>query len=209
MKWIYLALAAIVALVLVRPAMGDRASAQDNSAAPARAPLRSVESFASIKGKNARSLALLNEAGKVLLHPRCVNCHPAGDSPLQGENGRVHEPPVQRGADGFGVAGMRCSTCHMDANFDPGRVPGSPKWHVAPREMAWEGKTLGEICRQMKDPARNGGLSMEALIKHMAEDTLVGWAWAPGADRQPAPGDQQSFGALIRAWADSGAACPR
>lgn len=209
MKWIYLALAATLALVLVRPAMGDRAGAQDTSATPARAPLRNAESFASIKNKNARSLALINEAGKVLLHPRCVNCHPAGDSPLQGDTGRVHEPPVQRGADGFGVPGMRCSTCHLDQNFDPGRVPGVAKWHVAPKEMAWEGKTLGDICRQMKDPARNGGLSMEALIKHMGEDHLVGWAWDPGADRQPAPGDQQTFGGLIRAWAESGAACPR
>jgi mono/diheme cytochrome c family protein len=209
MKWIYLALAATVALVLVRPAMGDRATAPDTSATPARAPLRNAESFASIKAKNARSLALFNEAGKVLLHPRCVNCHPAGDSPLQGEAGRVHEPPVQRGTDGFGALGMRCSTCHMEENFDPGRVPGAAKWHLAPKEMAWEGKTLGDICRQIKDPARNGGLSMEALIKHMSEDTLVGWAWAPGADRQPAPGDQQTFGGLIRAWAESGAVCPR
>jgi hypothetical protein len=207
MKWIYLALAATAALLVVGPAMGDRATPRGNTAAPST--LRAAESFASIGAKNARSLALFNEAGKVLLHPRCVNCHPAGDSPLQGENGRLHEPPVQRGADGFGVAGMRCSTCHLDANFDPGRVPGSPKWHVAPREMTWEGKTLGEICRQIKDPARNGGLSMEALVKHMAEDTLVGWSWTPGADRQPAPGDQQTFGGLIRAWADTGAACPR
>jgi hypothetical protein len=209
MKWIYLALAATAALLVVGPAMGGRTIPQGSSGAPAQSTLRAAESFAAIGAKNARSLALINEAGKVLLHPRCVNCHPAGDSPLQGEDGRLHEPPVQRGADGFGVAGMRCSTCHLDANFDPGRVPGSPKWHVAPREMAWQGKTLGEICRQIKDPARNGGLSMEALVKHMAEDTLVGWSWAPGADRQPAPGDQQTFGGLIRAWADSGAACPR
>ena len=39
-------------------------------------------------------------------------------------------------------------------------------------------------------------------------DTLVGWAWTPGADREPAPGTQVAFGALIKAWADSGAACP-
>jgi isoquinoline 1-oxidoreductase subunit alpha len=30
----------------------------------------------------------------------------------------------------------------------------------------------------------------------------------PGADRQRAPGTQASFGALVKAWADSGAACP-
>jgi hypothetical protein len=187
--------------------MGDRAT--PGNAAPASATLRPAGTFASIRAQNARSLALFNEAGKVLQHPRCINCHPAGSSPLQGEDGRLHQPPVQRGADGFGVPGMRCGTCHLDENFNPGRVPGSPNWHVAPESMTWQGKTLGEICRQIKDPARNGGLTMDALVKHMAEDALVAWAWAPGADRQPAPGDQQIFSGLIRAWAETGAACPR
>jgi hypothetical protein len=43
---------------------------------------------------------------------------------------------------------------------------------------------------------------------HVA-DPLVGWAWNPGADREPAAGTQAAFGALIKAWADSGAACRR
>jgi hypothetical protein len=42
--------------------------------------------------------------------------------------------------------------CHQQANFDPARVPGHPEWHLAPREMAWQNKTLGEICEQIKDP---------------------------------------------------------
>ena len=70
--------------------------------------------------------------------------------------------------------------CHQKANFDPGRVPGHPEWHLAPREMAWEGKTLGEICEQIKDPKRNGNRKVEELIHHIGQDTLVGWAWAPG-----------------------------
>ncbi|PYM55919.1 MAG: Isoquinoline 1-oxidoreductase subunit, partial [Candidatus Rokuibacteriota bacterium] len=37
---------------------------------------------------------------------------------------------------------------------------------------------------------------------------LVGWAWNPGADREPAPGTQAMFGALVKAWAASGAVCP-
>jgi hypothetical protein len=47
---------------------------------------------------------------------------------------------------------MHCSMCHQQANFDPARVPGHPEWHLAPREMAWQNKTLGEICEQIKDP---------------------------------------------------------
>ena len=49
---------------------------------------------------------------------------------------------------------------------------------------------------------------MAALVQHMAEDALVGWAWAPGAGRTPAPGSQAEFGALVRAWAAAGGYCP-
>ena len=170
--------------------------------------LAAPESFASISDTAARSAAMFTELGKVLTHPRCVNCHPAGDHPRQGEDGRPHQPPVERGADGHGLPAMRCSSCHQKANFDPGRVPGHPEWHLAPREMAWEGKTLGEICEQIKDPKRNGNRKVEELIHHIGQDTLVGWAWAPGYGRQPAPGTQAQAGALVEAWVKTGAACP-
>jgi hypothetical protein len=170
--------------------------------------LASPESFAAIGDTEMRSAAIFTELGKVLTNPRCMNCHPAGDRPHQGDEGRLHQPPVERGADGHGVAAMRCSICHQNANFDPGRVPGHPEWHLAPREMAWEGKTLPEICAQIKDPARNGGRKPEDLIHHIGEDTLVGWAWAPGFGRAPAPGTQKEAGALVAAWVKSGAVCP-
>jgi hypothetical protein len=173
---------------------------QDKLAAP--------ESFAGIGDSQARSVAISTELGKVLTHPRCVNCHPAGDRPRQGDEGRLHQPPVARGPDGHGLPALRCSACHQQANFDPGRMPGHPEWHLAPREMAWEGKTLGEICNQLKDPARNGGRKVEDLIHHIGTDTLVGWAWAPGFGRTPAPGTQSQAGALVEAWVKTGAACP-
>jgi hypothetical protein len=171
--------------------------------------LASVESFSSIRDTAARSAAIFTELGKVLTHPRCVNCHPAGDRPRQGDARRLHQPPVERGADGFGLPAMRCPICHQAANFEPARVPGNPIWHLAPREMAWEGKTLGEICAQIKDPARNGGRSLATLVEHIGEDHLVGWAWAPGAGRKPAPGTQKEAGALVEAWVNTGAACPK
>jgi len=170
--------------------------------------LKPVSAFVQIADKKERAVALFNEAGKVILSPRCVNCHPAGDRPLQGEDGHPHQPFVVRGDYGLGAVGMRCTTCHGPANFDPGHVPGHPAWQLAPVEMAWAGKSLGEICEQIKDPKRNGGKPMAALVHHMAEDSLVGWGWHPGAGRTPAPGTQKEFGALIKAWADSGAACP-
>jgi hypothetical protein len=169
--------------------------------------LEAPAAFDGIRDPATRSAAIFIEAGKVLQHPRCLNCHPAGDRPSQG-TGYPHQPPVQRGADGFGVTTMRCPTCHQAANFEPGGVPGSPNWHLAPTSMAWQQRSLGEICAQLKDPTRNGGHGLAEIVEHMSRDRLVGWAWNPGAGREPAPGTQAAFGALIKAWADAGAACP-
>src|SRR5437773_6213777 len=196
---ILVAAAALVMSMLT--ALAGSEAQPDKLAAPA--------DFAAIADPAARSAALFTELGKVLTHPRCVNCHPAGDRPLQGETGRLHQPPVARGTDGHGLPAMRCSMCHQQANFDPARVPGHPEWHLAPREMAWEGKSLGEICAQIKDRERNGGRSLEELVHHIGTDTLVGWAWAPGAGRRPAPGTQKQAGALVEAWVQTGAVCPK
>jgi hypothetical protein len=170
--------------------------------------LKPVGDFASIADEKQRSLALFGEAGKVIASARCMNCHPAGDRPAQGDDRHPHLPLVVRGIDGFGAVGMRCTTCHGPENFDPARLPGHPEWHLAPIEMAWAGKSLGEICEQIKDPKRNGGKDLAKLIDHMANDSLVGWGWKPGKGRKPAPGTQAEFGQIFKAWVDSGAVCP-
>ena len=171
--------------------------------------LRPAASFNSVADKAERSRQLFKEAGKVITHARCVNCHPAGDTPSQGDEGKPHLPAVVRGPDGHGaVGGMRCNTCHQAENYEPARMPGHPLWGVAPLEMAWQGRTLGQICEQIKDLKRNGGKTLAQIHEHMAKDTLVGWAWKPGAARAPAPGTQEQFGALIGAWIESGAECP-
>jgi hypothetical protein len=197
----------VTLLVALMAALGAALLTEVYSAEPPEA-LATPQSFDGMADTAARSAALFTEAGKVLTSARCVNCHPAGDRPLQGETHRLHQPPVARGDDGFGTASMRCASCHQSANFDTAGVPGNPHWHLAPREMAWQGKTLAEICAQIKDPARNGGRTLQQILTHMATDTLVGWAWAPGFGRKPAPGTQQELGALIDAWVKTGAACP-
>jgi hypothetical protein len=178
------------------------------SQASAATTLRPVSEFAHITDKHARSVSLFTEAGKVITSPRCMNCHPAGDRPTQTDARRPHQPWVVRGADGNGAPGLRCATCHHMENFEAARVPGAPKWHLAPLAMAWQGKSLGQICRQMKDRSRNGNRDDAALLHHMAEDSLVGWGWHPGGGRTPAPGTQAEFGALIGAWLTTGGACP-
>ena len=173
------------------------------------ADLRPADSFATVGDRAERSRALFAEAGKVIQHPRCLNCHPVGERPTQGTDMHPHSPLVVRGGDDKGAIGMRCTTCHQDANFEPSGVPGHPLWHVAPKSMAWQQRSLRQICEQIKDPRRNGGKTLAQMHEHMAHDTLVGWAWRPGGTREPAPGTQEQFGALIAAWIETGAACPR
>ena len=172
------------------------------------APLKSPADFAGISDSTERSRALFEEAGKVIQSPRCQNCHPVGQRPTQGDDMHPHLPLVVRGLDDQGAIAMRCITCHQTANFQPAGVPGAPKWHIAPVAMAWQGKSLGAICEQIKDPARNGKRSLAQIHDHMAHDELVGWGWHPGGTRTAAPGTQAQFGELIDAWIKTGAACP-
>jgi hypothetical protein len=177
--------------------------------------LRAPSDFANIQDTAARSKALFNESARVITSPRCMNCHPAGNHPLQGNDKHVHEPPVERGSGGTGVAGNTCAGCHNERNFAlpvPAStyesIPGHPRWGLAPVEMAWEGKSVGEICTQLKDKARNGGRDLTLLHEHVAKDDLVAWGWNPGTGRDPAPGTQEQLGELIQAWIDTGAQCP-
>jgi hypothetical protein len=120
-----------------------------------------------------------------------------------------HRPLMVRGVDGHGALGMNCNVCHHTANFEAARVPGHPAWRLAPSSMTWAGRSLGAVCGQIKNPRRNGNKDLAALLRHLSDDSLVGWAWSPGAGRMPAPGSQAEFGALMRAWAGAGAHCPR
>lgn len=175
----------------------------------ARNELRSPADFEQFGDRAERSRALFLELSRVLLHPRCANCHPAGDVPLQGVEAKLHDPPVVRGPDDRGVVGMECAGCHQEHNLDHARVPGAPAWHLAPRSMAWVGRSPQDICEQLKDPERNGHKTLAQIVEHNAHDKLVAWGWQPGAEREPAPGTQAQFGELTRAWVDTGAECPR
>ena len=175
--------------------------------------LRALADFDTIGDPRARSAAMFVEAGKVLQHPRCLNCHPVSRQPTQGEDLHAHQPPIHGGSHDHGVAGLPCDTCHGAANVPtlghPIRsVPGSSHWGLAPVSMAWQGQSLAEICNQIKDPARNGGRSLAQIGEHMGRDPLVGWAWQPGEGRVPAPGTQQQFASLIEAWIATGGHCP-
>ncbi|MFP2908641.1 Isoquinoline 1-oxidoreductase subunit [Pyxidicoccus sp. 3LFB2] len=203
-------MASLLVLLAVGGCRREPEAAAARQALPPVAPnaLRALESFAAIESREERSKALFLEASRVLLHPRCANCHPDGDVPLHGMDAQPHNPPVVRGPEDKGVVGMECTSCHQDRNLEHARVPGAPNWHLAPIEMAWVGKSPRHICEQMKDPKRNGGKTLAQIVEHNAHDELVGWGWKPGWGREPAPGTQEHFGAIVAAWVETGAECP-
>jgi len=174
--------------------------------------LKPVSAFTNISNRSQRSAAYFVEAGRVLQHPRCLNCHPVERAPTQGDDLHAHVPHIVSGGEGHGLPALHCNTCHQAQNVETqlpfGTMPGHSHWSLAPVSMAWQGKSLAEICEQVKDPARNGGRTLAQIYEHMAKDSLVGWAWHPGTNRTAAPGTQDQLGALLQAWIDTGAACP-
>ena len=160
----------------------------------------------------AASAKAFREVHKVFTSPRCQNCHPAGDAPLQGDDSHVHLQNVRRGKDGHGVTAMRCETCHQTSNLAGDHMPpGNPKWGLPSPEhkMVFVGRTPAELCRQLKDPRQTGGRSLQQLLEHVADDELVAWGWNPGDGRGLPPLSRQDTVAQMKIWIDGGAACPQ
>lgn len=150
---------------------------------------------------------------KVLTHKRCVNCHPNGDRPHQGEDSHIHRFNVLRGEDNHGLPGLNCQTCHQAENNNFAGVPGAPEWSLAPKEMYWEGLSSVEIAKSMTDPSINGGRTLEELVHHLTEHELVLWAWEPGLDHEGNPREKppvplEEYIAAVKAWAAAGAVIP-
>lgn len=160
-----------------------------------------------------KSLQGFDKMMQVLTHKRCVNCHPAGDRPHQGEDSHVHNFNVQRGDANFGTSAFNCNTCHHEENNDFAGIPGAPEWSLAPKRMAWEGLSRVEIARSMMDPKINGGRDLEHTVEHLTEHALVLWAWEPGVDnegnpREKPPVPKEEYIAAVKKWAEHGAVIP-
>ncbi len=148
---------------------------------------------------------LFTDIAKVLQHPRCLNCHVTGDTPKQGDDRHDHIPSVKRGPDGRG-SGLTCNVCHQSSNGPV--APGAPDWHLAPVAMAWEGLSVGDLCRAVIDSTKNGNRDLKSIAAHMTTDPIVQWGWAPGGTRKPVPMSKEDFAKAVNAWVESGGACP-
>lgn len=162
------------------------------------------------KKDSLASIAAFKDVYAVLMHPRCMNCHPTGDIPLQGDESRIHTMLPQRGPDGKGISTMKCATCHAGKGV-PGEhtPPGNPSWHLPPADMkmVFQGKSARELALQLVNPDKNGHKDMQALREH-AEDTLVKSGWNMGGDRELPPLSYEEFKKVWYTWIDTGAYAP-
>jgi hypothetical protein len=148
-------------------------------------------------------------AYKVLMHPRCMNCHPSGDVPLVGDDSRLHPQGVKRGPNGKGLYALKCANCHQEENI-PGKhmPPGNERWKLpsAKQKMIFQGKTPAELATHFKDSKYSGFKNFkEDLIDHVAYDPLVKNSWTYGT---PPPLTHAEFVAKIKEWIDKGAVIP-
>jgi hypothetical protein len=178
-------------------------SFRTETAKPANYPVLPKDSIGSIKA--------FMSVYKVLMSSRCMNCHPSGESPLQGDDSHIHTMNVKRGVDGKGLYAARCSNCHQAENIAGLHMPpGNPKWGLPPANMrmVFQGRTPRQLALQLLDAKQNGGRTKAQLIDHMAKDDLVGWAWHPGDGRTLPPMSRPVFAAQVRLWIAKGAYAP-
>jgi hypothetical protein len=164
-----------------------------------------------INKDSVESVKAFMDVYKVLTSPRCMNCHPAGDVPLQGDDNRLHNMTPQRGSDGKGIYAMKCSNCHQPTNIAGlNTPPGNPNWHLprADMKMVFQGKTARQLALQIMNYNLNGHKTKQQLIEH-ARDTLVKSAWNMGEGRVPPPMTYTAFVAAWDSWVNKGGYAPK
>ena len=103
----------------------------------------------------AGARAFFLKAAPVFLSPRCLNCHPSGERPLQTDRSRPHAMSVKRGLEGRGVTAMQCANCHQPQNTAGlNGPPGAPNWHLPPQsmKMVFEGRSAGRAVPAVQGP---------------------------------------------------------
>ncbi|SDF60421.1 hypothetical protein SAMN04487996_111248 [Dyadobacter soli] len=172
-------------------------------------PTRQVPSDAADRRANESKKAFL-EAYRVFMHPRCMNCHPKGDTPFQGDDSHLHPQGVTRGPDGKGLYANKCANCHQPQTGElegEHMPPSHPTWHLPPahRKMVFEGKSPRTLAASFKDSSFTGFATMERFIEHVETDRLVRHSFTYGT--RP-PLSHAEFVAKVKEWIEKGAVLP-
>ena len=157
------------------------------------------------------SVTAFMDVYKVLMSPRCMNCHPAGDIPLQGDDSHLHTMFPRRGNEGKGIYAMKCTNCHQPENtLGIHTPPGNPDWHLPPAnmKMVFQGRTPHQLAKQIMDPKQNGHKTRQQLLEH-AHDGLVVAGWNPGEGRSLPPISHEEFVKAWTTWIEKGAYAPK
>jgi hypothetical protein len=169
-----------------------------------------IEEMSMAAKDSVESVKAFGKVYKVLMSPRCMNCHPSGDVPLQGDDSHLHTMLPRRGKDGKGLYAMKCGSCHQAVNT-PGlnMPPGNPEWHLPPADMkmVFQGRTPHQLAKQLLDPNQNGHKNIDALMAHVKDDLVV-WGWEPGEGRTKPPLDYEEFKKAWLTWLEKGAYAP-
>jgi len=172
--------------------------------------IRAVENE-TMNNDSVESVKAFMDVYKVLMSPRCMNCHPAGDRPLQGDDSHTHIMNVQRGKDGKGLYALKCSNCHQPTNIDGlHKPPGNPKWQLPPADMkmVFQGKSAHDLALQIMDYNKNGHKNKAQLLEH-ARDTLVKAGWNMGEGRPAPPLAYDDFLKAWDTWIEKGGYAPK
>ncbi|MBN8721201.1 MAG: hypothetical protein J0H85_17260 [Sediminibacterium magnilacihabitans] len=160
---------------------------------------------------SVESVKAFMQVYQVLMSPRCMNCHPSGDVPLQGDDSHLHTMFPKRGADGKGLYAMKCANCHQPENtVGVHTPPGNPNWHLPPAnmKMVFQGRSAHQLAKQLIDPKQNGNKNLNQLLEH-AHDGLVLAAWSPGEGRSLPPMSHEKFTKAWTTWIKKGAYAPK
>lgn len=163
-----------------------------------------------VKKDSAASVVAFQKVYSVLMSPRCVNCHPIGDIPLQGDDSHIHKMFPKRGIDGKGLYAMKCANCHqLENTAGPHAPPGAPNWHLPPAtmKMVFQGKSAHELAKQLIDKKQNGNKNIKQLLEH-ADDGLVLSGWKPAERHSMPPISHSEFKKAWFAWIENGAYAP-
>jgi hypothetical protein len=203
-KFFSINIAMVLSILTFIIAVGASAFRTDNP------PVKEIK-FSIINRDSVESVRAFETVYKTLMSPRCMNCHPAGDVPLQGDDSHLHAMGPKRGVEGKGVYAMKCSNCHQETNIAGLHMPpGNPEWHLPPAamKMVFEGKSAHELAKQLIDKKKNGNKDIKKLIEH-ADDGLVLAGWNPGEGRTLPPVSHAEFKKAWITWLKTGAYAPK